>query len=278
MSTHEQIKTRPANNIGPIIQRYWTLAKLSFQERMEYRWGTLMFMILCLLPALVGIYLWGVVFNTTNNPAATRSVTTYYIVAAYVGWRIAQFHWEIMFEIREGRMANALMRPMSYPATLFWYEVGGRAWSTVLTTPVFVLLALLMGNNFQAPADIFAWLLAILAFMIAFVLSFFVTATLGLITIWQNQPEGFFALYSVGAQWMGGVYVPLALLPTAISDWLQWLPFAYIYSLPVRIFQGLPAEKILQGFAVQLGWLTLAALFFNWMWRKAVRRYEVFEG
>jgi ABC-2 type transport system permease protein len=274
----EKLVARPVSKWKPVIARYWTLCKLSFQERMEYRWGTLIFMAMTLLPALIGIYLWGVVFNSKNDPVALRSITTYYVVAAFIGFRVPQFHWEMMFQIREGRLANALMRPMSYPATLFWYEAGGRTWSTILTAPFFVVLAILLGDTFQTPTNPFTWLLVLVAFLISFALSFFITAGLGLITVWQNQPESFFALYSTGSQWLGGVFVPLTFLPWGIGDWLQWLPFAYIYSLPVRIFQGLPADKIWQGFAVQLLWLALSAVFFKWIWRKATRRYEVFEG
>jgi ABC-2 type transport system permease protein len=266
------------HKLGRTLHLYWTLSKLSFQERMEYRWNVLIYSALALLPALTGLFLWSVIFNSQHNPEATRQITTYYVVAAFVGWRIAHFHWEIMFEIREGRMATFLLRPLSYPAKAFWYEVGGRTWSTLITLPVFVVAALLLGDNFKTPENGWSWLLAILAFMIAFVMNFFITASLGLVTVWQNQPEAFFAMYNSASSALGGVMVPLYLMPAGIGDWLQWLPFAYIYTLPVRIFQGLPADKILQGFAVQLVWLALAALFFRWFWRKAVRHYEVFEG
>jgi ABC-2 type transport system permease protein len=135
-----------------------------------------------------------------------------------------------------------------------------------------------MGSNFVTPNNIFPWLGAALAFVISYVMSFFMTASLGLLTIWQNQPEGFFILYDISSKWLGGALVPLALMPGWIGDWLQWLPFAYLYSLPVKIFMGMPGEQILQGIAVQLGWLALAVIFFSWFWRKALDRYEVFEG
>jgi ABC-2 type transport system permease protein len=263
---------------GRLVQRYWALFKVSFQERMEYRWNTFMFMGMALLPALVAIYLWGNVYGANNNPEARTYITTYYLVACFIGWRIADYQWILMFDIREGRMANFLLRPMSYPAKSFWYEAGGRSWSTILTIPVFVLVAFTLGQDFRAPANPLYWLLAILAFLVAFVLNFFITMSLGLVTIWQNQPEGFFALYGVASRCLGGTLVPLALMPFGVGDIAQWLPFAYIYSLPIRIFLGLPIEQALQGFAVQLGWLAIAALFFGWLWRKAIWRYEVFEG
>ena len=245
---------------------------------MEYRWNTLMYMVVVLLPMLVTMYLWTTVFNSQSNPVATRNIITYYVAAGFVNWRIAEFHWIFMFNIKEGRMANFLLRPMSYPATQFWYEVGGRTWSTILTLPVFAVLILALGDNFQMPASPVNWLLATLAFGLSFVLNFFLTASLGLITVWQNQPEPFFWLYNIVVRWLGGAMLPLALLPWGLGDWLQWLPFAYIYSLPVRIFQGLSASQMVQGFGVQLCWLAIAGLIFRFVWRKAVRRYEVFEG
>ncbi len=278
MIIQDRISGWGESRAGRTIRLYWNLCKLSFQERMEYRWNTLTYSVLVLLPTLISIYLWGSVFNASSNPAANQFITTYYVVAAFLGWRIAFYQWPTLFQIREGRMATALLRPMSYPANTFWFEVGGRAWSTLLTLPIFVGLAIVLGDSFKAPESIANWLLAILAFMIAYVLNFFLTFSLGLVTIWQNQPEGFFALYNAASTAIGGVLVPLALLPAGLGDWLQWLPFAYIYTLPVRIFMGLPPAQIWQGFAVQLAWLALAVLFFRWFWQKALRRYEVFEG
>lgn len=277
MLTETSIK--PAENqAGKLLRRYWSLFKVSFQERMEYRWNVFMYMGMALLPALVAIYLWGLVYGANSNPQARTYITTYYLVACFIGWRIADYQWNFMFEIREGRMANFLLRPMSYPAKTFWYEAGGRSWSTILTIPVFTVVALLLGNDFRISSSPFNWLLAILAFLVAYVMNFFITASLGLVTIWQNQPEGFFALYGVASRALGGTLVPLALMPFGFGDFAQWLPFAYIYSLPIRIFLGQPLEQTLQGFAVQLLWLVVTGLFFRWLWRKAVHRYEVFEG
>ena len=274
----EQAKLNGGGERWRSLARYWTLCKVSFQERMEYRWNTLFYLGVSLLPSLVSIYLWSAVFGGNNNPAAVRHITTYYLVAGFIGWRIADFHWQTMWEIRDGRMATDLLRPISYPAKLFWYEVGGRTWSTLLTTPAFVVLAFALGDNFEGPSNGLTWLLTFVAFGVAFVLNFFMTAALGLVTIWQNQPEGFFSLWGAMARGLGGVVVPLSLLPGGIGDWLQWLPFAYIYGLPIRIFQGLSAAQIWQSFGVQLVWLIVAVLVFRWAWRKAVRRYEVFEG
>ncbi len=276
--TKTDFEVKPTNVWQSRFRRYWMLCKISFQERMEYRWNIFMYMGLVLLPTLIAIYLWGVIFQGKSDPAATARITTYYVVAAFVSWRIAQFQWFIMFDVREGKLANSLLRPMSYPATAFWYEAGGRTWSTILTLPVFVVLAFALGNNFQTPSNPWTWLLVILSFLLSYLLSFFLTASLGLLTIWQNQPEGFFVLYDIAARWLGGSFVPIALMPAAFGNIVQWLPFAYIYSLPVRIYQGLSTEALVQGLGVQVIWLGLCALLFRWLWGKAVRRYEVFEG
>jgi len=278
MLRQEQLSLPSSNKIGRTIGRYWSLVKISFQERMVYRWNILFYTFLSILPALIAIFLWNAIYKNLNNPEAIRYITTYYVVASWVNWRVAQHQWPIMWQIKEGQLATDLLRPMSYPAKTFWYEVGGRTWSTLISFPFFIVLALAMGSNFVTPNNIFPWLFALLAFVISYVMSFFLTASLGLLTIWQNQPEGFFTLYDVASKWLGGALVPLALMPGWIGDWLQWLPFAYLYSLPVKIFMGMPFEQILQGFAVQLGWLTLSCIFFSWVWRKALDRYEVFEG
>ena len=268
--------TRP--RLRPVFRRYWTLCKVSFQERMEFRVNVLMYVAMALLPAMIAIYLWGVIYNGASDRPQFSRLVTYYLVASFVGFRIASFHWTIMNDIREGRMANYLLRPMSYPAASFCYETGGRTWSTLMTIPIYMLVAVLLGDLFQAPAEISTWLLAILAFMVAYVVNYFLSACVGLITVWQNQPEYLLALFEVGSKWLGGVYVPLALIPSPLNDWLQWLPFAYIYSLPVRIFQGLPAGQIWQGLGIQVIWLALGWLFFRQVWKRALRRYEAFEG
>ncbi len=219
-----------------------------------------------------------IVFENTTNPHLVRYITTYYIVASFVQWRIARYDWNILNDIREGRLANYLLRPMSYPATIFWYEAGGRSWSTLLTLPVYVLVIVLLRNDFALPPDGLTWVLTFIAFLIAYLLSFFLTASIGLIVVWQNQPDAFSYLYDTLSRWLGGTMIPLTLMPFGLGIWFQWLPFAYIYNLPVRIFLGLPPDQILEGFAIQLAWLLVMILFFRWLWRKALLRYEGFEG
>jgi ABC-2 type transport system permease protein len=72
---------------------------------------------------------------------------------------------------------------------------------------------------------------------------------------------------------LGGQIIPLAFFAGLLGTIVERLPFASIYSTPLRIYIGdLPPAQWPAAIAVQFGWLALFAICGAIVWRAAQTR------
>jgi len=75
----------------------------------------------------------------------------------------------------------------------------------------------------------------------------------------------------------GGVLAPLTLYPGWMQSVLEWSPFPYIISFPIRIIMGeLTNEQLVNGLLFQVVLVAALSLLANFIWAKGVKRYSVF--
>ena len=74
---------------------------------------------------------------------------------------------------------------------------------------------------------------------------------------------------------LGGTFVPLDLLPTAVQRVAQLLPFQLFIYFPIQLILGkLTPEQIRMDFILQVIWFGAAFLAFRWIWRAGLKRYS----
>lgn len=257
------------------MRPYWAQFSASFQLLLRYRmaaaagvttqvfWGFLRLSILTAFYAAL--------------PAGKAPPLSVAELAAYV-W-LGQALWglvplraeaETATLVREGGIAYELTRPVD----LYWFwlsrAIAVRLAPTLLRLPVVVLVATLLPRPtwaLSAPASAAAFGAFVTALLLAVLLAGAFTALLGVTCFWTEGGNGvghFLALLGVLTS---GIVLPLPILPDGVRVTLEWLPFAGLSDLPLRLYSGqLAAQQAAlpllrsaawTGIVMAIGWCSL---------------------
>jgi len=91
-----------------------------------------------------------------------------------------------------------------------------------------------------------------------------------MITFWPFERIKRFTL-----QFFSGMLLPINFMPLALQNVLKYLPFNYFFYEPSRIYLNIyPYGKVLEIIGIQILWIILLYLFFNYFFKKAVKKFE----
>jgi ABC-2 type transport system permease protein len=256
-----------------------TLLRIGLAEAVAYRAEFVVWLLSTNMP-LVMLALWSAVAR--DGPVGRfgqKDFTAYFLAALVVrlmtgAWVI----WELTYEIRQGTLANRLLRPI-HPLVVYACEnVAAMPLRLVLSLPVAVTLLFTVGGD-RVTRDplllalfpvtvVGAWLITFLAMSIVGALAFYVDSAGSIFELWM----GLFGVLS-------GYLVPLELFPGWVTALARFLPFRYMLAFPVEMVIGMePRARALQELGVQ--WLFVAALGAGaaGTWRLGLRRFAAFGG
>jgi ABC-2 type transport system permease protein len=118
-------------------------------------------------------------------------------------------------------------------------------------------------------------LIAIPAMIIAFLISFLLSATITSLAFWTTRIYSIHEFYFALILLFSGQFVPLPLMPKVIQDIAQYLPFQLMLYYPIQVILGkLSPDQILQGYVMTAVWLVISILLFKWIWREGIKRYS----
>src|SRR5436305_13061486 len=114
--------------------------------------------------------------------------------------------------------------------------------------------------------------------MAAFI-QFFITYSLAMMAFWILEISTFvFIVYSF-EYFLGGQMFPFDIMPSAVQAVMKWLPFYYELFCPIAIFLvRLKGAALVQALAIQTGWLLLAWVWANLMWKRGLGHYQAVGG
>ena len=118
-----------------------------------------------------------------------------------------------------------------------------------------------------------------LSVALAYVVCFYLKLCLGFIGFWTNDIMGITTLYEVVANVLGGILIPIALLPEWLQVAARLLPIQAIYNVPLSIMLGKSeGADPWFGIALQLLWIVVLFALAKVLWRAGLRQYESVGG
>jgi ABC-2 type transport system permease protein len=203
---------------------------------------------------------------------------SYYLVLILVNQlTYSQTNWTVGDVIREGSLNAWLLRPMPALYHVLASEAAGKVVMMSFVIPAAFILAVLLHPEMDTtPVNVFGFFIA-LAF--AWALRFFWGCWLALLAFWATRADALLAVQDTLVFLLAGLVAPVTLLPQAMQVIARLLPFWYMVGFPVEVLlNNLNGGEMLQGFAIQLGWLSLAAALSALAWRFGLRRYTAVGG
>ncbi|MGH2522632.1 MAG: ABC transporter permease, partial [Anaerolineales bacterium] len=171
------------------------------------------------------VFFWRAVYdNTASLAGLSLQQTLTYILLAQVFQPLTDQDviWEFGYNLREGGMVHALLRPLDFQASYYVQALANLATSLVLQLPMALVATLVFG--LQWPSDPAVWGAFAVSALLGYTSLFFFHWCLACVTFYTTEVWGLGVLIYGLSLFFGGSLVPLAMMP----DWLRTL----VLSLP----------------------------------------------
>lgn len=230
-------------------QKYVAIMRVSIANNLAY----VMEVFFRALLLVVLVYILGQLWKTTFS---ARGVTVlkgfsisdmvwYLVIAETIALSLPQLTRRIDQEVRSGQLAYLLGRPCNYVFYNFAHYLGERLVRLTINGVVGAILALIfVGLPHFTWMGVLAWpLVTFFALSIDFVAYF----SIGLLAFWTEETNSFALIFNRLTLVLGGVLVPLTILPEPLHSIAQALPFS-------AILYG-PAQTLIHFEVYQFAWL-----------------------
>lgn len=194
---------------------------------------------------------------------AIASIPGYFNTMAYRVWS----------EINSGEFSKFLCRPISYLWYHLWYGIGYIRYALFVCMPVFIGVWLLSGHN---GVMLLLFLLSVIGSML---ITFCLQTLIGLATFRFDSIFGLRDLVLHVGQIFSGALIPVAFLPGAILEIGRYLPFRFIYDVPVSILlSGMSVGQAGIALAQQFAYVVILGILAHAVLGSGLKRYEASGG
>jgi ABC-2 type transport system permease protein len=181
----------------------------------------------------------------------TLEQMVWYLVATEAVVMSSPRTWtEVEQDVRTGRLAVQLIRPLSYVLSHLAKALGERIPRFITTLLVGSAIATVIVGPIPWTLSGFAMFLGIVP--LAFLLDFLGSFLVGLCAFWLESVNGIALLYMRAVMLLGGVILPIEVYPEALHPILKSLPFAGMIYAPGRMFVDPQASLFLDAVVAQV--------------------------
>ncbi|WP_219836383.1 ABC-2 family transporter protein [Paenibacillus sp. R14(2021)] len=255
------------------------VAWITLQQQLAYKMDFVMRASFLLLILYVFVQLWSAAYDGDTTKViggfTLKQIIWYLVFTESITMGVPALCGLIENEVKNGDIAVRLIRPFSYigfhyaayiAEALFRFcihlVVGGTiAWISVGPPSFGLGWAGLFGLTFGA-------------LTIAFLLNMIVA----LCAFWVEETRGMeFVLHKLQFT-VGGMLLPLDLMPGWLQRICAWLPFQAMLYFPARTAVNYGTVPVFEQIAIQAGWVALLAGLVTVMYRRGVARLHVNGG
>ena len=252
--------------------------QVNWAEQWQYRANLLMYLLYWLVSPIVYLAVWTTVARGQGavNGLTPNDFTTYYLTLLIVDNLTSQITIHLLgYKIQDGTLSGDLLKPVHPILTnTLMNNLAFKALNFMALIPIWIVLYLLFQPDFST-VTVQSLLLAVPAIVLGFAINFLLGAIITCIAFWTTRVYALNEFYTALAMLLGGLFVPLDLLPALIQRIAQFLPFQLLIYFPIQLALGrLAPEAIARNFGLGVVWLAIALLLFRLVWRAGAKRFS----
>jgi ABC-2 type transport system permease protein len=268
----------------------WTILRISIEERLVYRGDFALGTLMRFLPIVTQVFLWAAVFQAVGAGAggSTRIVGYSYhdFIAYYLLVMLSRAFSSmpglasgIARDIRDGTVKKFLIQPIDMVEFLLLYRLAHKLVYHVVAFAPFALVFYLCRGFFPGWPDPTTMLAYVASLMMAFLLGFFLEATIGMIGFWFLEVSSLLFVYMLFSFFFSGHMFPIDMLPGVWGDIVRLIPLQYLAYFPAAVFLGkVTGPDLVWGLSVQFGWVLFFLMTSRLAFHYGARRYSGFGG
>jgi len=263
---------------------YLRFARNAFSANAAYRFDSVFQGIGRLIRVVVQIAVWAALYRFTEvkqlgDVAVSLQDMIYYTIVSALITALAdnEVIYEIDGKIKTGEIAADFIKPVSFQAYMLSTMLGKSLYSLVFRfAPMALVLIPIFGLYLPDWRTVLIFIPSLLcSVLISFLLSFI----LGLVGFWYLNIWHIERFLSDFTRLFSGSFVPLWFFPDVLNTISLFLPFRFIYFVPISIF----LEKVSLSQAglyllEQLLWIAGLFLLSRIVWKRGIRRLVIQGG
>ncbi len=268
---------------------WWTILQISIEERLVYRGDFALGTLMRFLPIVTQVFLWSAVFSAAEHAFGKNEIAGYSyneMIAYYLLTMVSRAFSSmpglasgIARDIRDGTIKKYLIQPVDMLGFLFFYRLAHKLVYYAVAIGPFALLFFLCRSFFPEPPDALTFGAYILSLILAFLLGFFLEATIGLIGFWFLEISSLVFVYMLFSFFFSGHMFPIDMLPGLWRHLVELLPLQYLAYFPSAVFlRKVVGWELASGLAIQAAWVVIFIVLSRKCYAWGLRRYSGFGG
>lgn len=276
------------------VKTWGVVLRICLEERLVYRGDFALGTLMRFLPIITQIFLWGAVFA---GAGATRIVgyKSEELVAYYLLTMLARAFSSmpglasgIAAQIRTGEVKKFLVQPIDMLGFLLLSRMAHKLVYYAVAAGPFALVFFLCRGFFDGWPGVQTLAAFALSLTLAFLLGFFLEATIGMVGFWFLEVGSLLFVYMLINFFLSGHMFPIDMLPEnvdlgAISIDVRFLvkllPLHYLAYFPAAVFLGkVQGVELAIGLGMQAAWVVFFASASRLAYRAGVQRYSAYGG
>jgi ABC-2 type transport system permease protein len=256
------------------MSKYFYIALTSIRSKLAYVGEIGSKTIFLFVILYIFLCLWKVTYTETNQNAlgglTLNQMLWYLVVTESMILSLPPIATVVDQDVRTGSLATQLVRPLSYPLSVFANTTGERCLSFAINFFAGSLIACLFVGMPDLQLHNIPMFLLLLP--LSFALDFSIYFLIGLSAFWLEDTTGITLIYSRLTMILGGMLIPLELFPDSWQQILRVLPFSAIVYGPARTFVTGDVHLFFYLIAQQLVAIFIFAFLIHVVYTTALKR------
>ena len=264
---------------------WWTILRICLAERLVYRGDFALGTLMRFLPIVTQIFLWGAIF-AANQKSEIAGYSETDFIAYYLLTMLSRAFSSmpglasgIARQIRDGEIKKFLIQPVSLLGFLFAQRLAHKLVYYAVAAAPFALVFYLCRGYFPGWPDATTLVAFLASLVMAFLLGFFLEATIGMVGFWFLEVSSLLFVYMLFNFFFSGHMFPLDMLPGVWGVLVDVLPLKYLAYFPAAVFLGkIQGAELAWGLTIELAWVLCFMLASQLAFQRGVRRYSAYGG
>lgn len=224
------------------MKPYIGMFKMSFKGELQYRAKAISGVLTQFFWGLMYVYLYTAFMggDVIDGFTIAQMASYVWLGQAVFAMRFVDISRETASEIENGDVCYKFTRPINLYNQWFAENWGHKLSATILRSPLIIIVALLLpeGIGLMLPVSFGAFVLCLISLIIgSMLMSAIAMIAVGLIFRTVSS-KGVVSLIHTISGLLGGLFIPLPLMPQAVQNVINYLPFRFVTDLPLRIYIG----------------------------------------
>jgi ABC-2 type transport system permease protein len=255
------------------------VARITMRQQLAYKTDFVLRSSFLLLILFVFVQLWSSAYagdmERVINGFTLKQIVWYLVFTEAITMAGPPLCARIEDEVKNGDIAIRLTRPFSY----IGYHYASYVSEALFRFFVHLGVGSMIAWPFVgAPAFGMGWLGLLALSAGALTLDFLLKAVVALCAFWVEEVRGLEFVLQKLQFTVGGMLLPIDLMP----EWLQrvcaWLPFQAVLYFPARTAVDYDSGKLVMYLAIQFGWIAALVLAVSTVYRRGVKKLHVNGG